>query len=525
MAAVVTPRVEALLPDEYGADEWIDITGDLIRDPLRWRRGIFGAGPMDLLASPGSFTFALDNTDQNEAGLEGYWSPGHGNCRDGWRHGVLVRLRLTDGTNTRFVFRGRLRTITPDPETPGLRAVTCVARDWLDDFANLDAVALALQENAGPEDLLQLLVDLAAEAPAHVDFDAGLDAYEFAFDDLGGSIAKASQVAQDILQSEGGYLYVRGDADAGETLRFENRHARAGIDAEYTFTADDISEGAAALQVPSSLEHIFNDIETLTVPRRVDAAATTALVQLDSPISVSAGHTETLFVDYRDPDNEAVFVGGKGMVQPALTTDWTANSAEDGSGSNLGASFTVTASYFGSRVMLEIANTGTVDGYVRGPSGADGLQCRGRGLYRYRPVSSRGENATSIAAYGRQPLPTPILMPYQGDRNIGQGVAEFRANIHGGLTKVPTRVQIGSELSDALLAQGILRDIGDAIAITDTTTGSDAVLAFIHAVEQELTIEGRLSTWYTLAPGDASNVLILDDLVAGTLDENVLAYG
>ncbi|MDP3720762.1 MAG: hypothetical protein Q8T13_23620 [Acidobacteriota bacterium] len=525
MANVVTPRVEALVLNEYGVDEWDDITADLIRDPLRWRRGIFGFGPLDLLAGPGTFSFTLDNSTQNEAGVEGFWSPGHPNCRTGWRHGIWIRLRLTDGTNTRFVFKGRLRVCTPDPAVVGLRAVTCVARDWMDDFATLDAVALDLQENVRPDELLQLLIDLAEEAPAHVDLDTGLDEYAFAFDDLGGSVAKASQVAQDILQSEGGYLYLRGDSDAGETLRFENRHARAGVEPEYEFETADLSDEPGSLQAPSSLDHIFNDVETLTVPRRVDAAATTVLVRLDSPVSVSAGRTETLFVYYRDPDNEAVFVGGKSMVAPVVTTDWTANSSMDGAGSDLAASFVVVATYFGSRVMLELTNNGSVEGYVRGPGGADGLQCRGKGLYRYRPVSSRGENETSIEAYGRQPLPTPILMPYQGDRNVGVGVAQFKAHVHGGVTNVPTKVRIGSELSDALLEQAILRDVGDAIAITDATTGIDSAQAFIHALDQELTLDGLLSTEYTLAPADTSDVLILDDPIAGTLDDNVLAYG
>ena len=105
----VEPTLELLVVGS--PEEWHDLTDDLVMEPLRWSRGLFGAGPLDLLARPGSLTWALDNTDDNGAGIPYLYSPGHANCLTGFRHGAIVRLKLSDGTNTRYVFRGRIRRI------------------------------------------------------------------------------------------------------------------------------------------------------------------------------------------------------------------------------------------------------------------------------------------------------------------------------------------------------------------------------------------------------------------------------
>lgn len=512
---------------ELAASVWTDKTIDLIRDPLRWNRGIFGSSPTHVLARPGTFSFALDNTTQNAAGTADYYTPGHDDCVAGWKHGTRVRLKLSNGAVARYVFRGRVRTILPDPAISGLRVAACVAHDWLAEFAKTDAIDLPLAEDASEDELIQALIDLVADAPANTDLDTGLDSYLFAFDDLGGGVPKNPQVAQDILQSALAFLYLRGDATDGETVRLENRHARATVDVAYSFETTDIENDPTAIEVPSNLDLVFNDIEVLTVPRRVDAAATAVLISLDAPLEVGPGQTERIFVDYKDPSNEAVYVGGKDMQAPVATTDWTANSASDGSGTDVTSDVDVTAEFFGSRAMIEVANDSAGTAYVRGPGGADGLQVRGRGLYRYREVSSRAVNQDSIDEHGELPLSSPLLMPYQDRRVIGQGLAEYLASLHGGLIRIPRRVRIGSDTGDeTLVEQAIARDLGDCIEVP---FADEAVRAFIHAGEWELALEGsmagRLRTVYTLAPADTSDVFVLDDPTLGVLDTGgVLGY-
>ena len=499
---------------------WTDVTEDLWPVAIRWSRGIFDQGPLARIARPGPLVFALDNSDQNSAGTASYYSPGHANVRTGFRHGIGARLKLTDGTNTRYVWRGQLRVIQPDVGVTGPRLTACTAFDWMALFAETDAANLMLREAVRSDELIQDLVDLVSRAPDNTDIDVGQDEYPFAFDDLGGDPPKCTQVAQDVMQSEFGYLYVRGDATDGETLRVENRFAGALASTVAQFTEADLLNASDAVEVPSSLDHIVNDAEVLTVSRRADAAATSVLVQLDGPVHVEAGQSVELFVDYRDPDQAAAYVGGKDMVTPAATTDWTANANEDGSGADLTASVTVDAAPFGSRVMLTLSSL--VDAYVRGPGSTDGLQMRGRGLYRFAPVASHAINSDSIDQFGTRQLPSPLVMPYQNSRQVGQDLSYWVANTYGGLTKAPTRIRLFTELDD-LEAQGILRDLGDQIEISEAQTGVDEAAVFIRGLAQELEIStGLLKTWYTVAPAEPSKAFIFDE---SAFDEAALGYG
>jgi hypothetical protein len=485
---------------------WSTVT-DVVRDPIRWTRGISGGGPEDLVARPGSASFTLNNSSQNSAGLIGYYTPGHANCRAGFGAYTPVRIKLDDGTNVRYAWRGELQSILPEAGTHGPLCTACVAFDWMRRFSEFAAVELSLRESVRPDELIQDVIDLMPVPPAIVDLDVGVDTYEFAFDDLGGESPKGTELGQDLMQSERGFLYLRGDTTEGETLRMENRYFRTLSSVVAAFTGSDFKAEPDNPEVPSSLDQVFNDIVTVVYPRRVDAAATTVLIHLDQAIEVAPGSVVEVWADYRDPVQEASYVGGNDMVQPVANTDYTANEAEDGSGADLTSDVTIVASYFGSTVKLEITNAAASAAWIRGTADA-GMQCRGRGLYRYKSVSFQAKNLTSIATYGSRPLSGPLQMRYQSSPSIGQGVAAYIANLYGS-PGAPTRVRILSEQGGSLLEQAILRDIGDRISLEESIVVSSPVEVFIQEIQQEY-YEGILSTWWRVAPADITGVMIWD---------------
>ena len=72
---------------------WVDVTTDVRQKPNpRWNRGIMSNRPNERIGHAGIFTFNLDNSTSNSAGLAGYYSPGHSNCWSGWTTGLPVRL-------------------------------------------------------------------------------------------------------------------------------------------------------------------------------------------------------------------------------------------------------------------------------------------------------------------------------------------------------------------------------------------------------------------------------------------------
>jgi hypothetical protein len=512
----VQPTIEA----ESAPNVWTDISGDLVIDPIQWERGISGSGPLDRLARPGTFTFTLDNTAENTHGLADYYTPGHPNAPSWWRHGTRVRLHLSNGPVERYIMRGRLHQIEPDPI--GLydaRLVRCVARDWMDVFAATDVITLPLRINVAADVLFGTLVDQVSDVPANLVLDPGIETYEVAFDDLGETQPKAPEVAQDLAQSDLGFFYVRGDDTDGETVRFENRLGRIFTEPLHTFVTEDLPHERDAIEVPSTLEDLVNDVEVQVVPRRVDPAANVVLIRLDAAVLVGAGQVVTIEADYKDPLNEAEFVGAANMLQPGLDQDWTANTAEDGSGSNVSAGLDVVGFFWGSRATLELHNDGVVAVWFRGPPGQTGLQARGRGVYGYRPIGVHGTNPDSIAHVGRRQLDSPLLMPYQSDLSVGQSLATFLANLYSAM-RTPVAFRIAND-DDVLTEQCIVRDIGDCVAVPADDT---PVPVAIHSLSGELTVERRLTMRYRLGPVDIGSVLILDDPERGELDANALGY-
>ncbi|MFA5154415.1 MAG: hypothetical protein WC554_17860, partial [Clostridia bacterium] len=77
------------------AGAWTDVTDDVIRaTPITCTYGIQDSSPLARVASTGTFNFSLDNSELNSAGLVGYYSPGHTNCRSGFAAGITVRFSI-----------------------------------------------------------------------------------------------------------------------------------------------------------------------------------------------------------------------------------------------------------------------------------------------------------------------------------------------------------------------------------------------------------------------------------------------
>jgi hypothetical protein len=105
------------------------------------------------------------------------------------------------------------------------------------------------------------------------------------------------------------------------------------------------------------------------------------------------------------------------MIAPVATTDYLMNAAANGSGADLTANFTVTATYGANQVDYSITNNAGTTGYVTK------LQARGRGLYDYDPLEAEEENAASIDLIGESLV--SLDMPYQSDYSVTKAIAQF----------------------------------------------------------------------------------------------------
>jgi hypothetical protein len=447
--------------------------------------GIDGSEPIDLMAGSALASFVLDNSASNSAGTLGYYSLYHVNKRPGWGLGNRCRIRLIDlsdaSSHVRFI--GRIDSIDPMPGVRRERQVLVTATCWLEE-ASRWALTPDIGEQVGlrGDEILTNILAAMPSQPTATSFDVGMEAYPFALDT---SVSAHTPVLEEfgkLARSEGGLIYLRADG----TLRYEGRHARMlDTTSDWTLTDADIVD----LEIPSSREDIRNTVRVTYHPKIVDPLPTTLLYDQTNPIFVEAGTTKFLLGPYRDP-NTGDQIGGVAVQDQVAGTDYTANTAENGTGTDLTASFSIVVTKGSSGAAFNVTNSSGVDGWLTRN------RLYGKGVYDRGAVSVDATDDYSVELYGERVA--QFDMEYQAINEVAQGAAGyFRDKYKNPLAQVRRVVVIGDEATK--VTQILRRDISDRLSITETVTGVDNAF-FINAIELEALPTRHLQATYTLAP-------------------------
>lgn len=522
-------EIEAAL--EGLGNGWTDLTADLLWKPdLNLSYGIQGAGPLDLTAAPGRLSFALNNSDTNSAGLVGYYSPGHLNCRAGFGIGTWVRARFNlPGQEPFFKLVGRLKRVAAVSGVHGERKTLCLAQDWLAEAAQ-HQVNIPTQVGRRFDECLATVIDAMPTKPISRQFDVGDTTFRYAFDNSDSAAQPALTEFQRLAMSEPGSIYMKGDRTEGGRLRAEKRSARYAPVTIATF--DNLP--TAALDAPVDHSKLRNMIQVTAHPRLVDASAKTVLYSDPGHPEIEIGATLKLTGRYNDPTNRAVRVGGIDMQSPApvaITSSSVANPTvittatphnlstgddvviygHSGSTPNINGVHTVTvtgASTFTIPVNVTVGGTGgavvvdyrvntaedgsgtdltqnvsmvakyganMVEHTLVNSSGSPGFitkrQARGRGLRDYNAFDVILSDAVSIQLHGEALL--QFDMPHQHGGVVARTVAAALLSRLNNPRPVEATLRY-TPVDDAGRAVALGLEVGDAIRVADTVTGVDA---------------------------------------------------
>lgn len=484
MSALATYALEM-----YLSGAWVNVLnqGDIrSQAPIVAAYGIQGSTPNDRIASTGELDFALDNSVSNSAGVQSYYSPLSSVKRTGYDFNIPVRFTLSHGATSGVKFRGKLSEIMPTAGVDADLMVPCKALDWFDDAATLDLPDLPVQLSKRGDEIVTAILDglAAGDQPIARDIETSLETFAIALDGaVTGGRPKVRETLNQLALSDAGYCYTLGDG----TIRYENRHHRA-LNPTVEITLDGNTIAPGGIVVPGSRDDIYSSVQIAVKPTETDAAATTVVYALENTTTlVQPGVTlGTIFGAYRDPSNRDI-IGGTDTVDPVATTDYTMNAAQDGSGANLTASFTVTASRTGRGVRFSITNNGSVAGYITK------LQLRGKAIYRYDAMVE----VAVAGAYGTRPL--QVVMPFQNNVNVAESWAAFLANILSTPFAHVRSVTFCASKSTALMQAAILREPGDRIEIAELVTAVDAPFT-INSVRLECQPGGIVWCTWGLEP-------------------------
>lgn len=213
----------------------------------------------------------------------------------------------------------------------------------------------------------------------------------------------------------------------------------------------------------------------------------------DKP-SVAAGATLDLWGNLT---YESRKVAALAIDQPIASTDFTMNTVEDGSGSDVTGDFTVTAVNFGERVKVSITNGGAGVGYI--------TELRLLGDALDNPSNSVIEVDDSTA--GQQKRVFSLESKHIQRVNSADSLAKYLADFLGNVRGFPTvRIENRPEYQFAA-------DLTDRISLSINYKGIAATIYRIGYVEERwLTSNGQsvLTTWITEPSADLSGYWIFN---------------
>lgn len=271
--------------------------------------GIRGLTPSNRLAGPGSMKFALDNSAGNSEASEGLYSPRHANALVGFDVGTRARLHIVNASTDYYEGYGKVGKISPRAGTKRARTVRVTVNDWITDLHRHKIDLLQVGASVRSDSLIRAVIDNMVEQPRAVDLGIGQETFPFALDDVSEGRTSGSGVIRRAIISEFGYGMIVGDSVAGGTFRFQGRHERLNDTVVVlTLAGGDV----AFIKVEHDPALIFNKIDVKVFPRRVGTTPETLAV-LDRPIEIEADLSETVKLNYRDPNVLDARLSGQNM--------------------------------------------------------------------------------------------------------------------------------------------------------------------------------------------------------------------
>jgi hypothetical protein len=265
---------------------------------------------------------------------------------------------------------------------------------------------------------------------------------------------------------------------------------------------------------------VINRIYVVVHPRTADAS-TTVLYELTTTASVpaiSANESIQIIAPFKESSIRGYRIAGSSVVTPVSGQDWIANTAADGSGSNITSDVVVTHSTTSANsVTFNIQNNGTVVAYITT------LQVRGNAL---KDITETLFSATSIPSqgtYGENDI--RVSMRYESNTGtFATEIASWILNTTKDARYVIKEFSLASNSSDTLMIQSLAREPGDKITIAETVTGIVAsggsgsqIGYFINGVNMTVRPGGVINTSWVLAPADQQAAWVLNQVGASDM--------
>lgn len=479
---------------------WYDITNDVVLSHgFTWTRGNSGRGVLDRVADIGTFTFALNNSEYNERGIYGLYSPDSPNRQERFGLSTKVRLTLYSGGNEYKEWQGKISTIVPLIGRYRQRMTLITAEDWMANAYRDTVYGITVQQNKRDDEILNILMPLASKQPLAKSFLTGDDIYTYALHDEDSTGTTLGRVFQKLAESGMGKIFL----DDYETLKYVPRSSMIISGAPAAVFDNNMRD----MKLSRSKSQRVREVIVKTYPVQLDAVPV-VLWQAQREISLTPSQQITFDISFRDPNERAVRVAATQLTTPAANTDYKFSSTS-GSGTDLNASLSITTVLKGDVATITLKNNAAVTGYLWFH------QQRGLGVYLYEPLIIReatGQPDGEILT---------IDMVYQDDYNVGKDIAQsLKYFLSTDRTDIESITFFGNH--DTTLRDAAFLPLNSLVGVKEAQSGISASY-LVNGYSKTLR-PGRVLevTYYLTAANQIDNACYLD--VVGMAELDSTAY-
>lgn len=479
--------LDSITTEYYNGSAWVDITAYVVGD-ITGDNGLGGWKPDLRVATLGSLNITLNNKSKLFSPMGGDSIRGLSTLT-GFNKGAKIRIVGTIEGYSKVIWVGRIVSIDSDDKNWGNEQARVMAADWTQVPVNFPMKGATIALNKRIDEAMALILARLSIQPESTDFATGSFTFPAVFDNVQRKTMALSEFTK-LANSELGYIYMRQDGTlvAEGMLTRQNWRALDQVwimpDRNYLALEDGVGyflleNGGRLILDEGALEDaaIHADMEEHNILLPEDALLNASIIRahpvvtdtslkvlykLGTPLFIPSGQTATFSAHYTDPSGLSQ-VSGTNMQTPVATTDYLANTASDGSGTNKTSDQVVTATYYGDTVYYSIANNATAGVYITF------LQARGYGIYYGNSIESTKDDTTSQNAYGYAPF--QFDMKYQKDTYLadmyGLSVIEEYKNPKSRITKM----RYLANLNKNHLMSFLMLTIGSLILGTEDRSG------------------------------------------------------
>jgi len=465
------------------ADRLLRFTIDRGRDSV-----IGGSGSGFAALEPGVLNIELDNSDRR---YDPWYTAGslYGNLKPGRKIQLVAYYGLPTGEG--FVVNGSIlfTGFITDIRVSGFaETVTITAEDgagWL----RARKPDIALISSTGVDTAITaILADV--DYPFDTNIETGVEALPYYWTSGGSALDEICALANSDL----GRFAVEADGTAHFFGRYNSDYAQK------LFEEENIGKD---IYLPMPWEYARTSVEVKAYPVEVGSTDSTIFTLRDKPL-VSASTSIELWADYNfedvDVPADAVSVGS-----------YTANTAEDGTGSDITSDVTVTLTAYSRRAKLVIANANVADGYITT------LVLKGT------PIKTNDVVSVKVSTTDAYTLPSEFVFDYGwlSDTNTAATFADMLLNFLSAGHAYPTLTAYNDWTNDFKF------DLEQRARVKFDTYGIDETF-FVHKISHKSGASPlEVITTVQLYPMLISNQTIylkLDSTLYGKLDTGKLGF-